>query len=87
MASTKRCSISYNITHFITGNEAYIHLASLSIFADLADLAVKSIVTVKDVFVFVKNKPHLKIFKGLSVFFYDIVAVYVFEGILMVLSL
>ncbi|KAK7309416.1 hypothetical protein RJT34_06125 [Clitoria ternatea] len=64
------------------------HLAPLSIFADAVDLASKSIVMVEDVFVFLKNKPDLKTFGGLNVFFYGIgVAVYAFEGIGMVLPL
>ncbi|KAK7406940.1 hypothetical protein VNO78_08576 [Psophocarpus tetragonolobus] len=64
------------------------HLAPLSIFADAVDLAAKTVVMVQDVFVFINNKPHLKVFGGLSVFLYGIgVAVYAFEGIGMVLPL
>ncbi|KAL2348703.1 hypothetical protein Fmac_002703 [Flemingia macrophylla] len=64
------------------------HLAPLSIFADLVDFAAKSVVMVDDVFVFVNNKPDLKIFGGLNVFLYGIgVAVYAFEGIGMILPL
>nr|KYP36576.1 Proton-coupled amino acid transporter 1 [Cajanus cajan] len=64
------------------------HLAPLSIFADVVDITAKSVVMVEDVFVFMKNRPHLEAFGGWSMFFYGLgVAVYAFEGIGMVLPL
>ncbi|KAJ1413335.1 Amino acid transporter, transmembrane domain [Sesbania bispinosa] len=64
------------------------HLAPLSIFADAVDIAAKGVVMVEDVLVFLENRPPLKTFGSLSVFFYSLgVAVYAFEGIGMVLPL
>ncbi|XP_028776705.1 amino acid transporter AVT3C-like [Neltuma alba] len=64
------------------------HLAPLSIFADVVDIAAKSIVMVEDVFVFMKNRHALEAFGSISVFFYGVgVAVYAFEGIGMILPL
>lgn len=61
------------------------HLAPLSIFADIVDLAATIVVMVQDVFIFLKRRPPLRVFGGVSVFFYGLgVAVYAFEGIGMV---
>ncbi|KAJ6346510.1 hypothetical protein OIU78_009023 [Salix suchowensis] len=58
------------------------HLAPLSIFADVVDLAAMGVVIVKDVFIMMENRPEVRAFGGLSVFFYGMgVAVYAFEGI------
>ncbi|KAJ6897325.1 amino acid transporter AVT3B [Populus alba x Populus x berolinensis] len=64
------------------------HLAPLSIFADVVDLAAMGVVIVKDVFIIMENRPEVRAFGGLSVFFYGMgVAVYAFEGIGMVLPI
>ncbi|KAK1303838.1 Lysine histidine transporter-like 3 [Acorus calamus] len=64
------------------------HLAPLSIFADVVDLGAMGVVMVEDVMIFLKQKPVLEAFGGLSVVFYGLgVAVYAFEGIGMVLPL
>lgn len=64
------------------------HLAPLSIFADVVDVGAMGVVMIKDVFIFLENRPPLKTFGGLSVFLYGLgVAVYAFEGIGMVLPL
>ncbi|TKY58378.1 Amino acid transporter ANTL1 [Spatholobus suberectus] len=57
------------------------HLAPFSIFADVVDIAAKSVVMVEDVAVFMKNRPPLKAFGGWSVLFYGLgVAVYALKG-------
>lgn len=64
------------------------HLAPLSVFADVVDLAAMGVVMVEDVFIFLQQRPALQAFGGLSVFFYGVgVAVYAFEGIGMILPL
>ncbi|KAL0560897.1 hypothetical protein IC582_001314 [Cucumis melo] len=64
------------------------HLAPLSIFADVVDLGAMGVVIVEDVSVFLKNRPPVEGFGGLSVFFYGMgVAAYAFEGIAMILPL
>lgn len=64
------------------------HLAPLSIFADVVDLGAMGVVMVEDLVIFLQQRPALRSFGGLSVFFYGLgVAVYAFEGIGMVLPL
>lgn len=64
------------------------HLAPLSIFADVVDLGAMGFVMVDDFLIFLRDRPALQAFGGLSVFFYGLgVAVYAFEGIGMVLPL
>lgn len=64
------------------------HLAPLSIFADIVDLGAMGVVMVEDVTIFLRQRPVLQAFGGISVFFYGLgVAVYAFEGIGMVLPL
>ncbi|KAK7360325.1 hypothetical protein VNO77_02310 [Canavalia gladiata] len=64
------------------------HLAPLSIFADVVDVAAKSVVMVEDVLVSLKNRPPLVAFGSWSALFYGLgVAVYAFEGVGMVLPL
>ncbi|GAV56519.1 Aa_trans domain-containing protein [Cephalotus follicularis] len=64
------------------------HLAPLSIFADIVDLGAMGVVMVEEVMVFLKERPEVQAFGGLSVFFYGMgVAVYAFEGIGMVLPI
>ncbi|XP_058098615.1 amino acid transporter AVT3B-like [Magnolia sinica] len=64
------------------------HLAPLSIFADVVDIGAMGVVMVEDIAVFLRDRPQLQAFGGLSVIFYGLgVAVYAFEGIGMVLPL
>ncbi|XP_010547399.1 PREDICTED: amino acid transporter ANTL3 [Tarenaya hassleriana] len=64
------------------------HLAPLSIFADIVDVAATLVVMVQDVLIFLERRPPLRAVGSLSVFFYGLgVAVYAFEGIGMVLPL
>ncbi|CAN7108094.1 unnamed protein product [Brassica rapa subsp. narinosa] len=61
------------------------HLAPLSIFADVVDLAAMAVVIVEDSMIILKQRPD---FGGFSLFFYGMgVAVYSFEGVGMVLPL
>ncbi|RID77064.1 hypothetical protein BRARA_A00002 [Brassica rapa] len=60
------------------------HLAPLSIFADVVDLAAMAVVIVEDSMIILKQRPD---FGGFSLFFYGMgVAVYSFEGVGMVLQ-
>ncbi|XP_065865109.1 amino acid transporter AVT3B-like [Euphorbia lathyris] len=64
------------------------HLAPLSIFADIVDLGAMGVVIVQDILIIMKNRPEVKAFGGVSVFFYGMgVALYAFEGVGMVLPL
>ncbi|KAK9287161.1 hypothetical protein L1049_015572 [Liquidambar formosana] len=64
------------------------HLAPLSIFADVVDIGAMGMVMIEDIFVFLKQRPAVEAFGGLSMFFYILgVAVYSFEGIGMVLPI
>ncbi|KAF2542913.1 hypothetical protein F2Q70_00033666 [Brassica cretica] len=64
------------------------HLAPLSIFADVVDLAAMAVVIVEDSMIILKQRPDVVAFGGFSLFFYGMgVAVYSFEGVGMVLPL
>lgn len=64
------------------------HLAPLSIFADVVDVGAMGVVMIKDVLIFLKNRPKVEAFGSLSMFFYGLgVAVYAFEGVGMVLPI
>ncbi|KAG2244187.1 hypothetical protein Bca52824_093975 [Brassica carinata] len=64
------------------------HLAPLSIFADVVDLAAMAVVIVEDSMIILNQRPHVVAFGGMSLFFYGMgVAVYSFEGVGMVLPL
>ncbi|GLJ40128.1 hypothetical protein SUGI_0822140 [Cryptomeria japonica] len=64
------------------------HLAPLSIFADVVDIAAMVVVMVDDLVTYLNNRPDLQAFTSLSVIPYGIgVAIYAFEGIGMVLPL
>jgi len=64
------------------------HLAPLSIFADVVDIAAMLMVMVEDVLQYMKNIPSLEAFTGFSTIPYGIgVAIYAFEGVGMVVPL
>lgn len=64
------------------------HLAPLSIFADVVDIAAMLMVMVEDVLQYMKNSPSLEAFTGFSTIPYGIgVAIYAFEGVGMVVPL
>ncbi|GAB4847633.1 Amino acid transporter avt3a [Ancistrocladus abbreviatus] len=64
------------------------HMAPLSIFADVVQIASMGVVMIEDVMVFLKNRPAVQAFGGWNVFFYCVgVCVYAFEGIGMILPL